>query len=439
MPMPQFYSMAEVAEKLGKSEDDVKALVRDGKLREFRDRGQVFFKAEEVDDFVDDAGGGTSETLSLDDSSVGGLALSEDSALGDSAIGASNAGGSAFGDSSLGESALGDSAIGASHAGTSAGTPAKEPAPDVGSSPGEYDLSGDSGAAAAEGDSSVGLSDGDSTFDLSDSAGGSPIDLADESVDATEEPDLLLDTGDSLTLKDDELGEGDKGDTVITSVGISVFDDDEIEIDVDPMAKTQVQPSLEDQISLEGVGSGSGLLDLTRESDDTSLGAELLDEIYPGEEESTMQEDLPTEVLPGVTDTPTPAAAGFTPAGAPGYAVVVQAPPDPISVGFTGMMIVGVLMLCLTGTILAAALQGVSPSFMTTLYSQWMAVAGGGVGLAVFALLIGWFVGNQMHGGGASKPKEPRKKKEKKKKKGKKSKDEEPEEPTEAEAGDDGK
>ena len=30
------------------------------------------------------------------------------------------------------------------------------------------------------------------------------------------------------------------------------------------------------------IGSGSGLLDLTRESDDTSLGAELLDEIYPG-------------------------------------------------------------------------------------------------------------------------------------------------------------
>ena len=36
------------------------------------------------------------------------------------------------------------------------------------------------------------------------------------------------------------------------------------------------------KLSLESVGSGSGLLDLTRESDDTSLGAELLDEIYPG-------------------------------------------------------------------------------------------------------------------------------------------------------------
>src|SRR4029079_13907742 len=37
-----------------------------------------------------------------------------------------------------------------------------------------------------------------------------------------------------------------------------------------------------DQISLEGTGSGSGPLDLTRENGDTSLGAELLDEIAPG-------------------------------------------------------------------------------------------------------------------------------------------------------------
>lgn len=51
----------------------------------------------------------------------------------------------------------------------------------------------------------------------------------------------------------------------------------------DPMAQTAISSgSMQDQISLEGTGSGSGLLDLTRESDDTSLGAELLDEIAPG-------------------------------------------------------------------------------------------------------------------------------------------------------------
>ncbi|HEY7090123.1 MAG TPA: hypothetical protein VH518_18645 [Tepidisphaeraceae bacterium] len=51
----------------------------------------------------------------------------------------------------------------------------------------------------------------------------------------------------------------------------------------DPSAQTAISGGgVSDQVSLEGVGSGSGLLDLTRESDDTSLGAELLDEIAPG-------------------------------------------------------------------------------------------------------------------------------------------------------------
>jgi hypothetical protein len=76
--------------------------------------------------------------------------------------------------------------------------------------------------------------------------------------------------------------------------GISVFDADEVD-DSDPMAQTIMADgadmgsgfearSDDEELALESVGSGSGLLDLTREADDTSLGAELLDEIYPGGE-----------------------------------------------------------------------------------------------------------------------------------------------------------
>jgi hypothetical protein len=63
-------------------------------------------------------------------------------------------------------------------------------------------------------------------------------------------------------------------------VGINVFGDDADHTDA--MAQTNVSSAMRDQISLEAVGSGSGLLDLTRESDDTSLGADTLDEILPG-------------------------------------------------------------------------------------------------------------------------------------------------------------
>ncbi len=68
--------------------------------------------------------------------------------------------------------------------------------------------------------------------------------------------------------------------------GISVFDADEIG-DVDAAADTLMAgggPAL-DAASLESFGSGSGLMDLTRESDETSLGAEgLLDELYSADD-----------------------------------------------------------------------------------------------------------------------------------------------------------
>ena len=77
------------------------------------------------------------------------------------------------------------------------------------------------------------------------------------------------------------------------ATGISVFDAGEID-DADPHAQTIVKPvEDEEELALESVGSGSGLLDLTQESDDTSLGAELLDEIYPGGEGSDAKIESP--------------------------------------------------------------------------------------------------------------------------------------------------
>ncbi len=127
------------------------------------------------------------------------------------------------------------------------------------------------------------------------------------SMDDTGEIELApADTasGDAVSLSETEapISEPGKEDTVITAEGISIFDDEDLEIEAaDPMAKTQIAPSLEDQISLEGVGSGSGLLDLTRESDDTSLGAEVLDQI---DMESGVAPSLADEVVPACAPTP---------------------------------------------------------------------------------------------------------------------------------------
>src|SRR5260221_3224054 len=75
-------------------------------------------------------------------------------------------------------------------------------------------------------------------------------------------------------------GDTRSGSKVGSRVGVNVFGDEDSGR-VDPMAQTSIGSCIQYQINLEGVGSGSGLLDLTRESDDTSLGAELLDEISP--------------------------------------------------------------------------------------------------------------------------------------------------------------
>jgi hypothetical protein len=64
-----------------------------------------------------------------------------------------------------------------------------------------------------------------------------------------------------------------------SGAGINVFGTDDSVEPIDPMAQTNITGGIRDQMDL-AVGSGSGLLDLTRESDDTSLGA-VLDEINP--------------------------------------------------------------------------------------------------------------------------------------------------------------
>ena len=106
----------------------------------------------------------------------------------------------------------------------------------------------------------------------SGNASGGPISLADSGL------------GDAIDLKTDtSVGVNPPAENPNDATGVSVFDAGEVDL-ADPMAQTQVTgPMIDDEeLALESVGSGSGLLDLTRESDDTSLGAELLDEIYPG-------------------------------------------------------------------------------------------------------------------------------------------------------------
>jgi hypothetical protein len=149
-------------------------------------------------------------------------------------------------------------------------------APDIGPS----DSGGPIGLVDSRGGSASGISLVDT--DLSGRGGsGAGMQLKDDTA-------LAGDTGLSGTgggmpspQRTGSSSSGNLGGSRAGASGINVLGDSVAP--ADPMAQTAISGGgISDQISLEGTGSGSGLLDLTRESDDTSLGAELLDEIAPG-------------------------------------------------------------------------------------------------------------------------------------------------------------
>ncbi|MFA9476803.1 helix-turn-helix domain-containing protein [Phycisphaerales bacterium AB-hyl4] len=131
-------------------------------------------------------------------------------------------------------------------------------------------------------DQMAGGSSSDSSADAGASGSG-VIPLADDSAHDTDAIDLKDETH---TAGQTQPGtqQGTSGGSSVGGSGVDVFESGELE-PIDPGAQTQVTQSVEDDdnLALESVGSGSGLLDLTRESDDTSLGAaELLEEISSG-------------------------------------------------------------------------------------------------------------------------------------------------------------
>jgi len=302
----QFCSAEEAQEKLGLSADELKQLVRDGQLREFRDGGQIKYKSEEV--------GQLAENLAT----------------------------------------------------------------------------------------------------LSGSLGGTSGDLV---LETSDESSMGLTGSDMLTLEEADRTEADapvideqKEDTVITSVGVSVFDDEEGAEDADPGAVTVVaeKDKTGSSMSLESLsssgtvgGSGSGLLDLTRESDDTSLGAELLDEIYTDDKESGMPDmgeatraglDAPAdeegETAPEL-EAPVAAAQPVR------SSIVAQAGTSAIDTAIGGAMVGAVVSMGVAGVAISANMQGVVPSFVQTLYLNMPIFGGALAGITLAGFFVGLVVGKR--------------------------------------------
>ena len=346
-----YYSLQEVMEKLNRTEDQVKELVTEGKLREFRDGSNVVYKTEEVDMLTTDTDQldipADASAIELIPGETGGTEISLDASSSDA---------------------------------SSVVEPAQE-------EPEEKPAEPDAADSAPE-------------FNLADLTG----------VD--------LNLGD-LTGGDLNLGELTKADTNITTAGINVLaeTDDGYKLAEDTEAETKIiegteeLSSIGDDLSLDTAGSGSGLLDLSLQADDTSLGA-VLDDILPaaGEEPS-----------PEIASGPEPEAI-FEPADQElpmGGQVSVtaryaQAAPDAGSNACGIAMFLPLLAIVYAAIVLVAAGQDVVPVILTSVQGLIWYIA---IGLAVGTLgIIGLAA---MMGGKSGKVAKPKKEKKPKKKKAK--------------------
>lgn len=465
MASKPFFSFQETQDKLGLGEDQIRALVSEGRLKEFRSQGQLHFKADEVERIAGEMGMGTlgiseSPREEVDAGSFGtgmgsaeiglsesvGFANPEDLGLSESVgfsmpadegkpaatPGSDNIAGISGSQTGLGSADLGLSESVGFSAGLSdsdsdsdsnPGTPIQQAAANIPPPPpsgnadpmqlsgGELGLSESVGFSQLDEDSeeipaprygtAASLSDDLDNLGLTENLGMAqnepriPTRRVDE--DSSDVPDKLglsddigLDEADAAIMG----AAKDKDDTVITSAGISVFDDDDLQVEADEKAATAVAPAVsQGDISLASVGSGSGLLDLTAEQD-AGLDPMLLDDMLPQVGAG----------MPG-SDQGIMAGSGFMAQGMTGYIAAppqiiteyieeVEAP-DPYETMFSLLLVVPVIMLICVGIIWTGVLQGATVSSLSaSLLDAKMEILAVGGALTLIFLIVGFLLGS---------------------------------------------
>jgi len=185
------------------------------------------------------------------------------------------------------------------------------------------------------------------------------------------------------------------GTGIGNSSGINVLGID----DGDPRAQTSVNSSFADQASLDGLGSGSGLLDLSRENrDDTSLGG-VLEEISP------RGGDLSASGVAvggsgagmgggGVSSAAEPMRPN-TATGVRAGVIYVEAP-DAFASGLGGAALAAAVFSTLGLLAVAGAASGQVPTLLN-FAKEWPSyyLAGAGAAAALVAFVIGLVLGKK--------------------------------------------
>ena len=376
----RFYSLKEAAKKLNKTVEELKEIVKEGKLREFRDGPNLLFKVEEIEALMSDTSVSPSE---------------------------------------------------------------ETPAPEA-LEPEMLELESPELEAEEPETPELEISELESPeLEMPALETPEPEELSPEtpapSEQAADTDEILLAPETGVSVPPSELTDAD---TAITGEGISVLGetDRDYQVTDDTMAETAVPPGktgtmgttpevplekVEEDVNLDSFGSGSGLLDLSLQADDTSLGG-VLDEIYTAEGEAKE----PAEAAGPAVDVAAEAEQILSeeeefvgPQPAPEIAALAQPyiemAPDVQSNAFGMLLFLPLVVLVYTAVVAVAGLRGVMPSILTKVQGViWYILLGA---IVVSGLVVG--AAFMLGGGPAKADKKPKKpKKQKKPKEPKKAK-----------------
>lgn len=297
-----FYTLQEAAEQLGKTAEEVKQLVREGKLREFRDGSNLLFKIEEVDALMSETGTAEEPAVTLEPSGkTSQMPLELES------------------EDTVEQEQVSDLSGKAMHL--------TEETPDI-------------------------LSEME-TSDASDGGTKTEYDLTADSLSETGETKIVG--------KEDSLG--------------------------------TVEEEISEDISLDSFGSGSGLLDLSLQADDTSLGA-VLEDIYPTE--GTGEQAKADQVAPDAEQLLAEAEPEAQPLAAPAAAPAYIEPEADIQSNAFGItLFLPLLAVVYTVIVIMAHLRGATPLLLTKIQSIIWYLAIGLAGAAIVIIAAGVMFGGK--------------------------------------------
>ncbi len=404
-----FYSLQEAAQKLNMSEDDVQKLVEERKLREFRDGTNVLFKVAEVESLMADTGLVAAEAPAGEAEETGPEST-EPEAPGEPEAAAEP-------EAVTEPEVTGEEELTLEATGSSAGEEELNL-----QAQGSGELGGETDQEKISLDDSLAmLSDQEELGQEPAAEDSFPLLDAEEAKEAPEEAtkDEKEDIEVSFALDEQKTDAGlTNADTAITREGISVLDesDSEFKLAEDTAAETKAMQETSSLEQIEGdinlddtLGSGSGLLDLSLQADDTSLGG-ILDEIYtPAGDEGAAASPEPAAA--SAADVAAEAdsimaqevLAGASAAAVQGY---VEPEPDSSSNIFGGLLLIPLLVVVYTLLVAVAGqfgiLSSLIPKGITIIYLL--------AGVGVVSLAVAGYGYMQ---GAPAKPKEPKPKKEK--------------------------